>query len=153
MFIVNTCSGRLFLRNWDSIKGVYILSITLEPIQYNKSVCWGISKSWCLEAYNPVALFLEKYIVLFEDYVAFDMQNYKHCTAITVEMSCKYNIDLLGKMIFLLLLLSWQVLENLLYVYIVGNLGKIDSIARVFRLTHTLYLEWDSMLFWTIFWH
>lgn len=81
------------------------------------------------------------------------MQNYKHRTAITVEMSCRYNIDLLDEMIFFILLLSWQMLENLLYVYIVGNLRKIDSVSLVFRLTQALYLEWDSMLFWTIFWH
>lgn len=43
--------------------------------------------------------------MLFEDYVACDIQNYKYCTAITMEMSCKYNIDLLDKMIFFFFLL------------------------------------------------
>lgn len=28
-----------------------------------------------------------------------------------------------------------------------GELGKIDSVSLILRLTHTLYLEWDSMLF------
>lgn len=38
--------------------------------------------------------------MLFEDYVACDMQNHKPYTVITVEMSCKHNIDLLDEMIF-----------------------------------------------------
>lgn len=38
--------------------------------------------------------------MLFEDYVACDMQNHKHYTVITVEMSCKHNIDLLDEMTF-----------------------------------------------------
>lgn len=60
-------------------------------------MCWDKSEYGCLEANNPVASFLEKYRVLFEDYGACDMQKCKHCTAVTREMSCKYNIDLLGK--------------------------------------------------------
>lgn len=63
-------------------------------------MCWNKYKYWCLEANNPIVLFLEKYLVLFEDYVACDMQNHKHYTVITVEMSCKHNIDLLDEMTF-----------------------------------------------------
>lgn len=74
-------------------------------------------------------------------------------------MSCKYNTDLLDKMcwvggVFLLLfccVLDSHVLETLLYVYIVGSLREIDSVSLVFRLTHKLHLEWDTMLFLTIF--
>lgn len=38
--------------------------------------------------------------MVFEDYVACDMQNFKHCITITMEISYKYNIDLLDKIIF-----------------------------------------------------
>lgn len=87
-------------KNEDPWKEFTFCPITLELIYYNQSVCWDKSKYWCLEANNPVALFLKKYIVLFEDYIAYDMQNYKHYTVITMEMSCRHNIDLLSKMIF-----------------------------------------------------
>lgn len=53
--------------------------------------------------------------MLFEDYVACDMQNCKHCTFITVEMSCKHNIDLLDKMIFLVKLTSARELASCIH--------------------------------------
>lgn len=52
-----------------------------------------------LKPNNPVASSQEKYIVLFEDYVAHDMKSHELNAAIAVEMDCKHNIDLLDKII------------------------------------------------------
>lgn len=61
------------------------MSIALELIYYHKPVCWGKSEHWCLEASNSITSFLEKHVVLFDDDVACDIQNSKHCTAITIK--------------------------------------------------------------------
>lgn len=105
MSIIKAACGKLFSKT-GSINGGYILSITLELIFCNQSVCRGKSEYWCLGANNAIALFPQplpppQHTVLFEDYVACDMQNCKHYTAIAMEVSCKYNADLPDKMVSL----------------------------------------------------
>lgn len=87
--------------NSGSMEGICILSIGLKVLSDNKSVCWDTLEYWCLKPNNPAASSQEKYIVLFEDYVAHDMKSHELNVAIAVEMDCKHNIVLLDKIIII----------------------------------------------------
>lgn len=108
-------------------------SLLKKLIFCNQSVCRGKSEYWCLGANNPIVLFPQplpspppKHTVLFEDYVACDMQNCKHYTAIAMEVSCKYNADLPDKMVSLSFLWAADKYWRICFVvYIVKNWGKL----------------------------